>query len=194
MWSAERCFAANGFEGTRLEDVGRDVGLGRPGVLYHFKGKLELYRAVLDEVYGSLFVDFQTALAGVGTLNDRIEDLVRMVVRYVGRRPTAARLLLHEVVSPSPRLREATRAQAALFLNLIAAVFEEGKRAGVLRPVVYDAYHFASTIVGAVTFHIVGLPALCPSLSYDPLSDDQLRLLEEETLQLSRTLLGTHEA
>ena len=37
--------------GQILEAAGQDVGIGRSAVLYHFKDKKLLYRAVLDDLF-----------------------------------------------------------------------------------------------------------------------------------------------
>ena len=47
-------FAERGYSQTRLEEIGQDVGIGRSAVLYHFKDKQLLYRAVLDELFGEV--------------------------------------------------------------------------------------------------------------------------------------------
>ena len=46
--AAERHFAEVGFEAARLEDIAADVGIRRAAIFYHFRGKQELYAAVLD--------------------------------------------------------------------------------------------------------------------------------------------------
>ena len=52
--AAESCFAAQGFEATRLEDVAAEVGIRRASIVYYFRDKSELYEAVLDELFGEL--------------------------------------------------------------------------------------------------------------------------------------------
>src|SRR5687768_9287158 len=94
--AAERCFAERGFDRTRLEDIGALAGLGAPAVLYHFSDKDELYRAVLDDLFGGLLREGKEVLAGPGTLPERIEAVVRLLVAFVGRRPAAARITLRE--------------------------------------------------------------------------------------------------
>ena len=46
--------AEKGLRSAGLDDVGQVVGIGRSAVLYHFKDKQLLYRAVLDEHFGGL--------------------------------------------------------------------------------------------------------------------------------------------
>jgi TetR/AcrR family acrAB operon transcriptional repressor len=46
--AAEESFARAGFERTRLEDVARAVGVRRGAIFHYFRGKRELYEAVLS--------------------------------------------------------------------------------------------------------------------------------------------------
>ncbi len=175
---------------TRLEDVGEDVGIGRSAVLYHFKDKRLLYRAVLDEIFGGLLLEQRAALTEPGTVAQRLEAAVRAFVRYMGRRPIAARLAMRECVSPDPKIREEIRAQARPFLDLLEMIFEEGERSGVFRPLRSDPLHFASIIAGATLVYVAAMPTFVGELPYDPLSPEQLQAHERDVLDVTRRLLG----
>ena len=52
--AAERLFAANGYEGTSLQEVGAAAGVSRGTPSYFFRSKAELYRAVLERSFGQV--------------------------------------------------------------------------------------------------------------------------------------------
>jgi AcrR family transcriptional regulator len=183
-------FAESGFDGTRLEDVGQDVGIGRSGVLYHFTDKQLLYRAVLDEMFGGLMGVLRSSLIAGGTLADRLEDGVCAFVDYMGRYPTVARLALRESINPDPKIREEIQAQALPFLSLLEMIFEEGERSGVFRPLRSDPLHFVSAVAGATLFYVAALPNLVRELPYDLLCDEQLEAHKLDVLNITRRLLG----
>jgi len=183
-------FADWGFGETRLEDVGQDIGIGRSAVLYHFKDKQLLYRAVLDEVFGGLLTELRSALFVAGTLADRLEAAVQSFVDYMARHPVAARLALRESVNSNPKIRAEIDAQSRPFLTLLDMLFEEGERSGVFKPLRSDPLHFVSTIVGSTLFYVAALPTFVGDLPYDPLSEEQLEAHKRDVLDITRRLLG----
>ncbi len=183
-------FAESGFAETRLEDVGEDVGIGRSAVLYHFKDKRLLYRAVLDELLGALHAELGSALTAAGTLADRIEDAVSAFVDFMGQHPTAARLAVRESLNSDPKTRQDIQHRARPFLSLLEMIFEEGERSGVLRPLRSDPLHFVSTVVGSTLFYVASLPTFVGELPYDLLCEEQLEAHKRDVLDITRRLLG----
>ena len=188
--AASTRFAQYGYGATRLEDVGEDVGVSRSAVLYHFKDKRLLYRAVLDELFGGLLAELRSSLIAGGTLADRLEDGVSAFVDYMGRHPTAARLALRESVNSDAMIRAEIQSQARPFLTLLEMIFEEGERSGVFRPLRSDPLHFLSTVAGSTLFYVAALPTFVGDLPYDLLSDQQLEAHKRDVLDITRRLLG----
>jgi len=184
-------FAGVGFAGTRLEDVGEEVGIGRSAILYHFKDKRLLYRAALEAVFGELLDALRAPLEARGPLGERLEAAVRAFVDFMGRHPIAARLALRECVNPDPESRAEIQALARPFLALLTATFEEGARSGAFRPGHPDPLHFVSTVAGATLFYVAALPTVVGELPYDPLAHDPLAAHEHDVLEITRRLLGT---
>jgi AcrR family transcriptional regulator len=188
--AAEDRFAAAGFAETRLEDVARDAGLATSAILYHFRDKRALYRAVLDQLYSGLLEELRRALAGPGTLPERIEGMVRTLVDYATARPAAAYVTLREAATTDPQRREEVRAQAAPFLELLGMVFEEGERAGAIRPIRSDPFHFVSAVAGAIVFYVAALPTFVAELPSEHLAPERVETLKRDVVGIARRLLG----
>jgi len=183
-------FAELGYAATRLEDVGRDVGIGRSAVLYHFKDKGLLYRGVLDEIFGGLLEEQTANLETDRTLADRLETAVVRFVDFMGEHPTAARIAMRESLQTDPAIRLEIQRRAEPFFALLDAVFREGERTGAFRPMRSDPFHFVSAIVGSTLFYVAALPSLVAELPYDPLSTDQLEAHKRDLIEITRRLLG----
>jgi len=183
-------FAERGYSETRLEEIGQDVEIGRSAVLYHFKDKQLLYRAVLDDLFGELLGAMRSSLTAAGTLAERIETAVSAFVDYMGLHPTAARLAVRESLNSDSESRQELQQQARPFLSLLEMIFEEGERSGVLRPLRSDPLHVGSIVAGSTLFYVASLPAFVGELPYDLLCDEQLEAHKRDVLDITRRLLG----
>lgn len=189
--AAERRFAELGYTETRLEDIGAAVGVGRSVVLYHFKDKPQLYRAVLDALFGGMMDVIRRELAGLGDLQTRFERAVRAAVAYVVARPAAAKIAMREAVSPDPEIQNEIRRQAAPMVELLTSIFEQAARAGIMKPQHPDPLHFISVISGTTIFYVGVLPSLVEVLPYDHLSAGPVEALQRDLVNVMRRLLGT---
>ena len=188
--AAERRIAELGYDATRLEDVASDVGLGRSGLLYHFPDKRQLYRAVLHDLFGDEVDRLQRALAGSGSLPQRIERSIDVAIDFLVERPAAARIALREASATDPAIRAEVRRQAGPVFKLLQLIFEEGERSGELHPVDTDPYFFLSAVAGTLIFYLAALPTFFERLPFDPLAPEQIQRLKLNVLKIVGRLLG----
>ena len=187
--AAER-FARSGFAGTRLDDIGADVGIAGSAILYHFEGKRALYHAVLDDLLAEFGREIEQALAASRPFVERFEGLISAVVRYVARRPAIAHIVLRESCTDDPELRAELQARARPLFALFLDLYEEGERTGELRPIRADPTHLVSAVAGTVVFYIAALPTFLPNLPESHLGPSEMQALERDVLQIARRLLG----
>ncbi|HEX5266101.1 MAG TPA: helix-turn-helix domain-containing protein [Acidimicrobiales bacterium] len=90
--SAVRRFAANGYRGTSVSEVARDVGLTPAAVYAYFGGKEELFAAAVDADAAGLI---EGALSPVlsGTFDMEWAGLIAALLERLPRHPLARRLL-----------------------------------------------------------------------------------------------------
>jgi TetR/AcrR family transcriptional regulator len=188
--AAEHRIAEFGYEGTRLEDVATDVGLGRSGVLYHFPDKHQLYRAVLDDLFGDEVDRLQRALAGSGSLPERIQRAIDVAIDFLVERPAAAKIALREASTSDPAIRDEVRKQCGPVFDLLRLIFEEGDRSGELNPVDTDPYFFFSAVAGTLIFYLAALPTFFERRPFEPLEPEQIDRLKRNVLRTVERLLG----
>lgn len=73
--TARRLFVAEGMTATSLEQVAEEAGYSRGAVYSNFRTKGELCLEVLDQIHNERLAEIAAALAGPGTLPDRLERL-----------------------------------------------------------------------------------------------------------------------
>jgi AcrR family transcriptional regulator len=105
--AAEGVFSDYGYEGTSFRAITERCGAKRALILYHFKSKDELWKAVAEEVktrfltqFGQYYheVDLQTDLQRSRQLNVAFLKAARDVPEY-------GRIILHEGLTPNDRIK-----------------------------------------------------------------------------------------
>lgn len=135
-------FAAHGFEAMTMRMLGDAVGLDNSSLYRHFASKTELANAVLDRVAGDWLAAIGAKIdpSQPATL-DALESLAAAAGVYFFDRPSAARLMLHWVMSMgadgpgfgvSVPATDTSRPGGKL-LQLLHAWLADGVRRGALR-------------------------------------------------------------
>jgi AcrR family transcriptional regulator len=135
--AALRCFGADGFTATTVDEVVRRSGASVGSVYHHFGGKEEL----ADALYVEGLRDYQ---AGLLTVLDRERDaergvraIVRHHLRWVEANPDLARFLLQRTAPVGERLADLNRETFAR----TAEWLRPHVRAGSIRRLPMDLYY-----------------------------------------------------
>ncbi|WP_136043887.1 MULTISPECIES: TetR/AcrR family transcriptional regulator [unclassified Microbacterium] len=82
LHAAARLFAARGYSGVSLEDIGAAVGVSGPAVYRHFAGKQALLGAVLVEVSEHLVSGGRQVVENTPTPDERMRGLIDFHVDF----------------------------------------------------------------------------------------------------------------
>ncbi|WP_149085276.1 MULTISPECIES: TetR/AcrR family transcriptional regulator [Microbacterium] len=82
LHAAARLFAARGYSGVSLEDIGAAVGVSGPAVYRHFAGKQALLGAVLVKVSQDLVAGGRRVSDEQTTPDERMRGLIRFHVEF----------------------------------------------------------------------------------------------------------------
>ncbi|MDA0372791.1 MAG: TetR/AcrR family transcriptional regulator [Planctomycetota bacterium] len=89
--AATERFAASGFAGTRVDEVGLHAGVTKGGVYFRFRSKEALFFAVVDHWREALRREIAGGATGTGA--DELEGVLRSWLRFHATHPSAARIL-----------------------------------------------------------------------------------------------------
>jgi len=183
--AAERHFAEEGYEATRLDDVADDVGIRRAAIFYHFGDKQELYAAVLEEVFRDLTVD----LSADGSAVERLEASLAGWIDFVSQRPNVARLILREAANARPGAATPFVLAGEATGDWFRALLHDGIASGEFRPRV-EPDRFMGLIASIAFFHFAAMSWLTLDAPVDPASREELEKHKQELLLVAHSLLG----
>jgi AcrR family transcriptional regulator len=177
--SARRLFAARGFAGTSLQAVADAVGIRKPSLLYHFRSKDILRRAVLDDVLAHWKSELPHLLAESRSGKDRFAGAVGALVTFFETDPTRARLIVREMLDQPELVEHLLREHVRPWTGLVVDYIRMGQSAGQVRPDV-DAESYvvqiATMVIGTVATGNVAR-AMIPGERTDAFADQITELV-----------------
>ncbi|WP_370590248.1 TetR/AcrR family transcriptional regulator [Tessaracoccus sp. SD287] len=145
---ARALFAANGFEGTSVEEIAARALVSKPVVYEHFGGKEGLYAVVVDRESRALLQSIRTSLMVHAGFRELIERGAMALLDYIDAEPDGFRILARDSTVGS------SGGSFASILSDIAAKVEDL----LARP--FSRQGYDPTFAGLYAQALVGLVAM----------------------------------
>ncbi len=171
---ARACFAAQGFEGTSLNDIAAGVGIRRPSLLHYFASKEAIYREVLLDA----LLDWGRQLdpkPSDAPLDgwDRVDAVVAVSFEFFVANPDIVVIVRREALTEESHLGFDLGAALRPYYERAVAFFEREMDAGVFRR--HDAEHLVLTGYGALLTYFSDHAMLRGLQVDDPYGPEQLQ-------------------
>jgi AcrR family transcriptional regulator len=129
--AAVRVFAERGYEATRISDIATEAGVAY-GLVYHYFGSRDAIRdAVFRETWGRMLAVIAGVEETAGSAPERLELVVKIVLRAWRDDPDVVRLIVREVAR-SPRLEDELD-QIGAALATLERIVTVGQKEGTIR-------------------------------------------------------------
>ena len=183
--AAEAVFAARGYDAASLGDVADRVGI-RPQAIYnHFRGKWELYVAVLERLMGPFLQVLEGALDAPPSV-ERSEASFAREISYHAQNPNLARILQYATLAGGEQLELLVERWYRPFFERALLLTPEKnaivQRNPALLPWLVTGFH--SLVLGYATL----APLYRGLLGIDPFSAEGVARQTEFLQQLNRLL------
>lgn len=147
--AALEVFSAFGYRGSTVDQIAARSGLSKPNLLYYFRSKDDIYKAVLERTLAL----WLTPLQALDPAKDPIEELTRYITAKLEMsfaNPRASRLFANEILHGAPQIEAFLKGPLKALVDRKAEVINGWVRDGKLAPV--DPHHLIFA-VWAVTQH-----------------------------------------
>jgi TetR/AcrR family transcriptional regulator len=142
-------FATYGFHGATIDEIAAKADISKPNLLYYFKNKEHIYRALLERTMEGWLDPFH-AIDANGDPIGELEKYVAAKMDMSFANPMASRLFAIEVQSGAMQLKDAMRTSLREAVDGKAVIIQGWMDQGKLRPV--DPHHLIFSI-WSVTQH-----------------------------------------
>ena len=149
--SALEVFSTAGFEGASLRQIADRAGVMHQLVVYHFKTKEALWRAVMTSMLDDnvkLFAVWRARLAEVGPAQ-ALRTMVREFVLFTARQPEFHRIATFEGRADNDRIRWLLETYVSPYFEFSTSLIRDAQAVGAARPGDPGQLHYA--VIGLVT-------------------------------------------
>ena len=149
--SALEVFSTSGFGGASLRQIADRAGVMHQLVVYHFKTKEALWRAVMTSMLDDnvkLFAVWRARLAEVGPAQ-ALRTMVREFVLFTARQPEFHRIATFEGRADNDRIRWLLDTYVRPYFEFSTSLIRDAQAVGAARPGDPGQLHYA--VIGLVT-------------------------------------------
>jgi AcrR family transcriptional regulator len=132
LTEATRLFAAQGVDGTALQEIADAVGVRKPSLLYHFPSKEALHKSVLEDML-SRWNEIVPRLLRAVARENRFDAILDATIEFFTADPDRARLLLREAIDRPAEMRELLTRHVSPWLGVISESIRKAQADGSMR-------------------------------------------------------------
>lgn len=168
LHAADELLTERGPDQVSLRDIAERARVNKALIFYYFGSRTELFEKVLERYYHNHAQTLENALAGGGSIAERIDRAVTAYVNFMDNNHLFARLVVTELTrQDEDKLPLIRQSQGRLFALVESSFRNELPEAGPLA-----ARHFYMTLAGAVTHYYLFAGAVRSFWNRDPMDDD----------------------
>jgi TetR/AcrR family transcriptional regulator len=152
--AAERVFSRRGFDGATMDEIAARAGVEKANLYYYFRGKRQLYRALIDHILMQLVGDVQQHLsAPAASPWQRLDDFLDVFFRSVEAHESLIGLAFDELLHPPKGGPSLVVQMFDQVEDIGMQLIREGIAAGEFRA--QDPAQLVLTCEGAVFFYFL---------------------------------------
>lgn len=172
-------FARFGLQGARLDQIAAQAEMSKPNLLYYFRSKDALYKAVLKRTL-DIWLEALQGFDPEAAPAQAISAYIAAKLAYSRDRPEASRLFAIEIIQGGTMLKDAIQGELAAIVEAKARTIRGWIAQGRLAPV--DPYHLIFNI-WATTQHYADFGSQIEALTGRSLADKRFHETALATMQ-----------
>ncbi len=130
--AALNVFSRSGFRGSTIDQIAEVAGMSKPNLLYYFRTKEAMHRALIDRVLEN-WLEPLKAFDAEGDPEQEIRSYIRRKLEMARDFPRESRLFANEVLAGAPHIEDVLKGPLKELVDEKAEVIRSWVRAGKVR-------------------------------------------------------------
>ncbi|RWX17651.1 TetR family transcriptional regulator [Rhizobium hidalgonense] len=136
-------FSARGFRGSTIDQIAEVAGMSKPNLLYYFRTKEAMHRALIDRVLYT-WLEPLRAFDADGNPEEEIRSYIRRKLEMARDFPRESRLFANEVLQGAPHIEDELKGPLKELVDEKAEVIRAWTKSGKIAEC--DPYHLIFSI------------------------------------------------
>jgi len=136
-------FSVSGFRGSTIDQIAEVAGMSKPNLLYYFRTKEAMHRALIDRVLYN-WLEPLRAFDAEGNPESEIRSYIRRKLEMARDFPRESRLFANEMLQGAPHVLDMLKGPRKELVDEKAAVIRTWTKSGKIAPC--DPYHLIFSI------------------------------------------------
>jgi AcrR family transcriptional regulator len=149
--AAAREFAAHGYGGARVDRIAARARANKAMLYYHFRGKQDLYRALLRQLFDRVSATLRTIAGNGDPPEQQLSQAIGALAGFIETESYFPAVMLREIAEGGVHLDAKTLASMAAVPAAIGAIIARGVAIGRFEPV-HPAAAYFSIVAPLVVF------------------------------------------
>ncbi len=150
LQAAAEEFVKNGYKGTSVQAIADRVSLPKSNILYYFKSKSGLYKALLQDIL-TMWNDGFSEQAAELEPEVVLRNYIAGKMQYSRTHPQESKIFAQEIIQGAPIIRDAIENPVVRWTTGKASVISAWVEKGLIRPI--EPLHLLFLIWGATQFY-----------------------------------------
>ena len=121
---AREFFSEYGYLGTSMSDLATRLNMTKAALYYHFAGKAEIFKTVLDEAFAELSQGL-TEAKNAKTAQQKLENVIKSYLQFGAREKNLTKALVLKLAPHDTKIMDHIAELRRQILDLIQPVIEE---------------------------------------------------------------------